>query len=336
MPTPPRVSILMPVRNEELYLQAALDSIYRQSMADWELVAVDDGSSDATPAILSNAAQQDRRVRVVRLKGEGLVPALNAGLQHCRAPLLARMDGDDICHPHRLQTQADYLDAHPEIGLVAATFRHFPRTSLKRGMIDYEKWQNALHDHALISRDLFVESPFVHPGIMARRDLIEASGGYRDCGWAEDYDLWLRLAAAGTRFARLPAPLLFWRDHPERETRTSGAYTLDAMRRCKFHHLRRGFLSGVSGLVIAGAGREARAWQRLLVADGIKVTHWLDIDPRKLGRMLHGAPVLHSSQLELNGSKMIVAIGLRGAREAFRLVAKERGWQEGSDFICVA
>jgi len=326
----------MPVRNEQAYLPAALTSLYRQTVADWELIAVDDGSSDATCEILAAAAQRDRRVRVVRLAGEGLVPALNAGLKSCRAPLLARMDGDDICHPRRFERQAAYLDAHPETGLVASSFRHFPRASLRRGMLDYERWQNSLEEHALICRDLFVESPFVHPGIMARRAIFQEVGEYRDCGWAEDYDLWLRMAQAGTRFARLEGPLFFWRDHPSRATRTMDPYTAESMRRCKLHHLRLGFLKGEAELVIAGAGREARAWQRLLSAEGIRVRCWLDIDPRKLGRPLHGAPVLRPEELELADSKMIVAIGLRGARDAFRLTAGKLGWREGMDFVCVA
>jgi glycosyltransferase involved in cell wall biosynthesis len=335
-PSPPLISILMPVRNEERYLQAALDSLLRQTCADWELVAIDDGSNDATPAILAAAAASDSRIRVRRLSGSGLVAALNAGLADCRGLFLARMDGDDVCHPRRLERQAAYLATHPQVGLVASSFRHFPRAGLRRGLLDYEKWQNSLLDQDQIGRDLFVESPFVHPGIMTRRSIVENAGGYRDCGWAEDYDLWLRMAAQGIVFARLPEPLFFWRDHPERATRTSVLYALDAMRRCKLHHLRRGFLKGIGELVIAGAGQEARAWQRLLAADGVCVTHWLDVDPRKLGRILHGAPVLHSSQLELAGRKMIVAIGLRGARAEFREVAAQRGWLDGKDFVCVA
>jgi len=336
MSTPPRISILMPVRNEERYLQAALDSLFRQSCSDWELVAVDDGSRDATPEILARAAAGDGRVRVVRSSGGGLVPALNAGLQACRAPLLARMDGDDICHPRRLELQSAYLQAHPGTGLVASCFRHFPRAGLKRGMLAYELWQNSLTDHALITRDLFVESPFVHPGVMVRSGIVAGLGGYRDQGWPEDYDLWLRMAAAGVQFARLPGPLFFWRDHPERATRTMEEYASHALRRCKFHHLRQGFLKGVPEVVIAGAGREARAWQRLLAADGVRVGHWLDIDPRKIGTTLHGAPVLRPEELQLEGRKMITAIGLAGAREQFRLTARRLGWREGVDFASVA
>lgn len=332
----PKISILMPVRNEERYLQATLDSLYRQTCSNWELIAVDDGSRDATYSILAKSAQADKRIRVVRREGGGLVAALNAGLNECRAPLLARLDGDDICHPRRMELQSAFLDAHPEIGLVASTFRHFPRTGLKQGMIDYESWQNGLTDHSLVIRDLLVESPFVHPSIMARRIILDSLGGYQDNSWPEDYDLWLRMAASGVQFARLPHTLLFWRDHPERATRTMGEYASHAFRACKCHYLLRSFLNDTHDIVIAGAGQEARAWQRLLAAADVTVSTWLDVDPRKVGRMLHNAPVLAPQELHLDGRKMIVAIGVRGAREQLRIMAGERGWQEGVDFVCVA
>ena len=334
--TMPLVSILMPVRNEGHYLQAALDSLYRQTFSQWELIAVDDGSRDTTPGILAAAAHHDRRVRVIRRESGGLVAALNTGLDCCRGPLLARLDGDDISHPRRLERQVAYLDQHSEIGLVASNFRHFPRTGLKQGMIDYEVWQNELCSHSQILRDIFVESPFVHPSIMTRRTIMEQHGGYQDNNWPEDYDLWLRMAAAKVQFARVPHTLLYWRDHPERATRTMDEYALHAFRACKCHHLLQGFLQNCRDVVIAGAGLEARAWQRLLAAVAVTVSTWLDVDPKKIGRILHNAPVLSPEKLQLEGRKMIVAIGVRGAREQFRGVAERRGWQEGIDFVCVA
>jgi glycosyltransferase involved in cell wall biosynthesis len=332
----PRVSILMPVRNEAHYLPAALDTLFRQTLTDWELVVVDDGSTDATPAILAAAALHDPRVHAVRCKGGGLVAALNEGLTACRAPLIARMDGDDIAHPRRLELQANLLEAEPGIGLAACAFRHFPRPALKQGMLAYEAWQNGLRDHESIMRDLFVESPFVHPSVMMRRDLLLGVGGYRDCGWPEDYDLWLRMAAAGARFARLAQTLFFWRDHPGRATRTMDAYAANAFRACKLHHLAPGFLAGRNSVVMAGAGLEGRAWQRLLAAEGIGVSCWLDVDPRKIGRQLHGAPVIHPRDVRLSGEKMLVAIGVHGAREEFRRLVQPLGLREGLDFLCVA
>ncbi|MBK5274922.1 MAG: glycosyltransferase [Desulfuromonadales bacterium] len=336
MTAQPTVSILMPVHNEQAYLPAALRSLARQTLTTWELVAVDDGSDDGTPAILADAARRDSRIRIIRREEGGLVAALNTGLEDCRAPLLARMDGDDISHPRRLELQTAYLQAHPETGLLACEFRHFPRTGLKQGMLAYESWQNTLATHELIMRDRFIESPFVHPSIVCRRSLMESAGGYRDNGWPEDYDLWLRLAQAGVRFARLPVPLFFWRDHPERATRTMDEYSAAAFRACKLQYLLQGFLKDVPSVVIAGAGLEGRAWQRLLSGAGIAVSNWVDVDPRKIGRILHDAPVIGTDQLGRQTGKILVAIGVRGAREQFRTLVQPLSLKEGLDFICVA
>lgn len=331
----PRVSILLPVRNEERFISAALSSLFRQSLADWELVAVDDGSTDATPLILAEAARRDPRVRVVPSPGRGLVPALNAGLAECRAPLVARMDGDDIAHPRRLELQEAALGADPSVGLVACGFRHFPRPRVRQGMLAYEAWQNALTTHEAIARDLFVESPFVHPSVMFRKGAVAAVGGYRDRGWAEDYDLWLRLAAAGTRFARLPQTLFFWRERPERATRNLPEYTAHAFRACKVHHLQNGFLRGVREVVLAGAGLEGRAWYRALAEAGVRVTRWVDVDPRKIGRNLHGAPVVPPAEVGPGMGKLLITVGTRGARDGVREWASRAGFREGEEFLCV-
>ena len=327
----------MPVHNEERYFDAALASLYHQTLTDWELIVVDDGSTDATPAMLEAAHARDSRVRIIKNARQGLVAALNAGLAACSAEIVARMDGDDICHPERFSLQYDYLAAHPDIDLVACGFRHFPRSGLKQGMLAYEHWQNSLQSQELIMRDIFVESPFVHPSIMIRRSALDGVGGYRECGWPEDYDLWLRLAGSGTRFARLPQVLFFWRDHPERSTRTLSAYSTDAFRRCKREHLLSGFLNNEKQVIIAGAGNEGRAWGRLLQDSGITVTCWIDVDPKKIGRLLHGAPVCPLTALKSAGStKTIAAIGVRDGRRQFRAAAIDAGLEEFIDYVCVS
>ncbi|MBU5638999.1 glycosyltransferase [Geomonas sp. Red69] len=334
--TTPALSILMPVRNEEKHLPAALASLSAQSFREWELVAVDDGSTDRTHEILARAAAADPRVRVLATGGQGLVPALNLGLAECRSHLVARMDGDDVAHPARLEAQTAYMAAHPEVGLVASCFQHFPRRRIGSGMLGYEQWQNSLLSHESILADLFVESPFVHPSVMFRKKEVLQAGGYRDMGWAEDYDLWLRLAAAGTRFARLPATLLFWRERPERTTRTNPAYAAHAMRLCKLHHLLQGFLKGERRVILAGAGLEGRAWYRILHEVGIAVEAWVDVDPKKIGRQLHGAPVLSTGELERNGTKLLMTVGARGARAVVRQSTRQAGFVEGCDAVCVA
>ena len=333
--TAPAVSVLMPVHNEEQHLAAALSSLQRQTLQNWELIAVDDGSTDATGKILEEYAGKDRRIRVMSRANSGLVSSLNAGFDVCTSEFVARMDGDDVCHPHRLEKQYNYLQHHREIGVVTCNFRHFPRQGLKVGMLAYEQWQNSLRDHALIMRDRFVESPIVHPTTMFRKRAVEAVGGYRDMGWAEDYDLWLRLADHGCRFAMLDEVLFFWRDRPERYTRTNAVCSPDAFRRCKASFLRQGFLAGHNEVTLIGAGLEGRAWLKALAAEQVRVARWVDVDPRKRGQVLHGAPVVQPDEVSPDSGKMLVTIGTRGARDQVRQWAESRGLREGKDFVCV-
>lgn len=333
--TAPRVSVLLPVRNEERYLPAALASLFRQTLHEWELVAVDDGSTDGTAGILSEAARRDPRVRVIRRPAEGLVAALNTGLALCRAPLVARMDGDDVCHPRRLELQAAALEMDPALTLAACRVRHFPRPWIQEGLRRYEAWQNALSTHEEICRDLFVESPFAHPSVIYRREAVRKAGGYRDRGWAEDYDLWLRLARCGARFARLPGTLFFWRDRPGRLTRTAPHCAPDAFRACKAHHLRESFLREADQITLWGAGIEGKAWRKALLAEGIRVMRWLEVDRRKIGQTIHGAPVVSIEELRPGPGKILITVGAKGARAQVRDYAGKAGLVEGVDFLCV-
>lgn len=331
----PAVSILLPVRDEIDCLPAALNSLKRQTLDDWQLVVVDDGSRDGSGDWLSAEAARDPRITLVRRPPEGLVAALKVGLTRCRATLVARMDADDISHPARLERQVDFLHHHPDIALVASRVRHFPRRRITAGMAAYEAWQNRHLDPDSIARDIWVESPFAHPSVCFRKAAVEAVGGYRQMPWAEDYDLWLRLHRAGARFARLPQTLLFWRDRDRRLTRTSSTCSLDAFRACRLYHLRHGPLQGTSEVCLWGAGIEGKAWRRQLETAGIRVAQWIDVDPRKIGQTIHNAPVVAPSAGAVRRFPTLVTIGSRDGREQVRAWASNQGLAEPADYLCV-
>lgn len=331
----PNISILMPVRNESRYLSTALHSLLKQTLEDWELVVVDDGSTDETPDILNRFAAKDRRIRILNQPPAGLVPALNRGLHACRGAFIARMDGDDVCHPQRLAKQLDSFRKDSSLTLVASSVRHFPRMEIKGGMLAYEAWQNSTLTHSEITTNLFVESPFAHPSVMFRRTAIIDAGGYRCMPWAEDYDLWLRLAERGARFARLPDTLLYWRDRPHRLTRTADNCTLDAFRACKAHFLKRSFLKDCSAVTLCGAGLEGKAWRKALLKEGIQVSRWIDVDNKKIGQTIHGAKVSGPDQLKKEPGKALITIGMKGARDMMRQWAQKNQLIEGKDFLCV-
>ena len=218
MPLPPAISVVLAVYNGERYLRSAVDSVLGQTRADFELIAIDDGSADATPAILNEYAARDPRVRVVSRPNRGLTQTLNEGLELARAPYLARMDADDLCLPERFAQQAAHLDAHPDCVLVGSRVLVVDPDGLPiRHMADERTHEQI--DHAHLNRGW----PVVHPAVMMRTAAVRAVGGYRDAyDTLEDLDLFLRLAEVG-RLANLPDVLLHYRQHFGSVTHTRAA-----------------------------------------------------------------------------------------------------------------
>lgn len=334
----PAVSVLLPVRNGADFLAGALDSIATQSFRDWECIVVDDGSTDDSADVAARFAAHDPRFRVAVRQHEGLVAALNAGLDLCSAPLVARMDADDVSLPLRLEKQAALLQAQPEITLCGCLVEAFPPEHVGEGMALYIDWLNSVADEADIARDFFVESPFAHPSVMFRRDAVAAAGGYQDHGWPEDYDLWMRLFVSGARFAKVPETLYLWRDYPERMSRTHRAYTIPKFRKLKAHYLLQSRLRGRGRITLWGAGREGRWWLREFATAGIEVARLIDVDPKKIGRRIGEIPILPPDALARReaGDFIVCAVGARGARLLIRDTLLELGYTEITDFIFVA
>lgn len=292
-----RVCVLMPCRDASRHLPAAIASIQSQSFTDYEVVAVEDGSTDDTGAQLDAWARSDGRVRVIHTGPRGLVAALATGLAAARGELVARMDADDVAEPDRLEKQVALLDGDPRIAACGTGVRYFPDSRVRAGARRYEAWLNSLTTHEEIARDIFVECPIPHPTLVIRRHVLLGVGGYRELGWPEDYDLVLRLWAAGYRMAKVPEVLYGWRESPDRASRTDARYDDVEFRRIKIFFLRRTLLVAGRPAVIWGAGPVGKTFARELAAAGTPIAAFVDLDPHKIGQEIHGAPVLHPRQL---------------------------------------
>jgi len=326
--------VLVPVRNGERFLAATLGSL-RKLRGPVDILMVDDGSTDRTPDLLAEAARRDRRLRVERRPTAGVVAALNHGLCATDAPFVARMDADDVLHPDRVVRQLEAISRHGW-DVVATGVRCFPTQRISRGLLRYERWQNSLATPEAMALARFVESPVVQPSVLFDRARVLAVGGYRDVGWPEDYDLWLRLFEAGARFGKVPAVLTWWRDHPSRMTRTHASCAPEALSACKAEFLLRGPLAGGRPFWMAGTGTDAKRLARLL-APRAPLRGWLDINPRRIGQRIHGAPVTTLESAELrSGEVVLVAIGRAGRRDAARALFEAAGMVEGEGFWCVA
>jgi glycosyltransferase involved in cell wall biosynthesis len=333
----PRISVLLPARNAAATLVPAVRSILRQTHADLELVAVDDGSTDGTRGILERCRERDPRVRIVDGPGRGIVAALEAGRARCTGAWIARMDADDVSHPRRLAEQLARLEAEPSLAGLGTRAALFPRGRVGEGMRLYVSWIGSLISPEEVARERFVESPLVHPAVILRADALDRIGGYVERGWPEDYDLWLRLLGSGARLANLPAVRFFWRDHGSRLTRTDPRYGKDRHLALKAHHLARGPLAAARMAAVWGAGPTGKALAAALAAHGVEVAYFVDVDGKKIGRRRRGAPILGPEELPPPGGPLLlVAVAARGARALVRAHLAGRGYREGVDFFCCA
>jgi glycosyltransferase involved in cell wall biosynthesis len=196
----------MTVYNGEPWLGEAVDSILHQTFEDFELIVVDDGSSDGTSETLRRRAEP--RLRVIRQRRTGQTPALNVALRHALAPLIARMDADDVALPERLARQVAFLGANPSVGLLGTGSHEISPGG------EVLSTQVPPVDDRTIRRTLIRKNPFVHSAVMFRRAALDAAGPYDESFVvAQDYDLWLRMSRA-TSLANLPEPLVLRRRTP--------------------------------------------------------------------------------------------------------------------------
>jgi len=247
------------------------------------------------------------------------------------------MDADDVAHPRRLELQLDALRSRPDLAACGTGVELFPDEEVGSGYRRYARWLNGLRAPADLERDLFVECPVAHPTLAIRASALRGLGGYRDAGWPEDYDLLLRLHAAGMRAANLEAVLLRWRVRPGRLSLEAPAYAPAAFRRCKVHFLVLGGLPAGRAPVVWGAGRVGKSLARELARQGRPPSAFVDVDPRKIGQEIHGAPVLPPEALGSRpGAYVLAAVGAPGARADIRERLTARGRQEIRDFRAVA
>lgn len=333
--TPPLVSVLLPARDAETTLAATLRSVARQREARLECVIVDDGSTDQTGAVAARFAAGDPRFRVIEGRGRGLVAALTVGLAHCSGRYVARMDADDLMHGERLRAQASLLDTSA-LDAVGCHVRSFPRSALGPGMREYETWVNNIRSEEDVRREAFVECPVVHPTLMIRGEVLR-DFGYRERGWPEDYDLLLRLIAAGRRIGVVPRRLLAWRHGAARLSRTGSAYASDRFVECKAAFLAAGFLSAGRRYMLWGYGGTGRALAAALRTRGKEPAAIVEIHPGRIGNRIGGAQVVSPERfVSLPRLPLVVSVAGAGPRARIRRWLHRHGWNEPTDFVCAA
>ena len=316
----PAVSVLLPVRNALPHLGPSLASLWRQTLVDFEVIAVEDGSTDGSGEALERAAAHEPRLRVVHTAPRGLPAALNTALARAQAPLLARHDADDLSHRLRLELQCRFLDQNPRAAVVGSRVRLFPAARVGAGMRRWIEWHNSLLDHETMANEMLIDSTLVHGTATMRRSWLERIGGWAERGWAEDLDLWLRLLEAGAELR--PEVLYGWRQRPDSATHSDPRYHRDRFLDLKLAALDRGLLRGAEGLTLVGVGRSLERWREPLGRT------------RRVRIVSAGRPPARIREVVY--PPVVLVFGSAPARRRWRSALVSSGMTERGSFIFVA
>ena len=326
------VSVVFPVGPGVPDAGLALDDLLGQTYSNLEVVAVLNGCPELVRGEFLD--RDDPRLMVIDLGDEPrLLDALDLAVSKSRGKWLARMDADDRCDSTRIERQVSLLEsgkyevASCGISLMGA---------LGDGMHLYVDWVNGLDTPEKVLRERFVESPVVQPTVVMARSLFLEVGGYLRNGFAEDYDLWLRLLERGTRFGKVSELLYDWYDRPDRLTRSDPRFDHKMMLALKANALSRLPEISKNGVVISGAGPIGKVLGRELISRGIEVQGYFEVSPKRIGSTCQGAPIVGLEEFgqRWQDAVLLAGVGVDGGRLKVRKLANEAGLAEGTDFWC--
>ncbi len=209
-----KVSVVIPVHNGERYLTQAIESVLAQTFRDFELLIVDDGSTDGSSAIMDRCARRDARIRILSQVNRGVSAAGNLGFEKARGEWVARLDADDLFLPDKLQRQIAFIRRHPDVRIVGTLGYFINHAGSIIGLVN----SDGPFTRAEFERTAGRGEPvfFVHSSTLMHRQTVLAVGGYREqFVQAEDVDLWLRMVEKGHLLLKMPEPLLLYRLHGE-------------------------------------------------------------------------------------------------------------------------
>ncbi|MFT5722932.1 MAG: glycosyltransferase involved in cell wall biosynthesis [Bacteroidia bacterium] len=298
------ISIILPFKNEEKYLHACIESILSQTYDHWELILVDDNSTDNSSAIAKLMVAQDRRVRYLKNPHVGVIHALHHGFLASTGNYITRMDGDDLKTPDNLE-QLLLVTAPGTIGV--GQIKYFRDQGLGDGYRHYEQWLNGLIKANNNFTAVYKECVIPSPCWMAVRDDFLSAGGFDSPLYPEDYDLCFRFYKAGLKTSGTQGVIHLWRDHETRTTRTSSLYADNRFMELKLHYFKEIDYDSTKPLVLWGAGKKGKVVAKDWISANLPFV-WLTDNPNKIGHNIYGIVLEDSRVALLDDEQQIVIV----------------------------
>jgi len=308
------ISIVMPVKNASKYLEACLLSIQNQSLKDWELIAINDHSTDNSFAILNEFSKSDSRIKVFNNKGQGIIDALTLAYEKSAGENLSRMDADDKMHPNKLKLLQEALNENPN-AIITAKVSYFSSDELGQGYINYQNWLNQFIEKQNHYSGIYQECVLPSPCWMMNRSTLDILGGFKSLSYPEDYDLCFKAYKNEIPIIGVNEVLHYWRDYTERTSRNDPNYADNTFLEIKTKYFISCDLKPNQPLILWGAGKKGKKIARLLIERNVDFT-WATNNVQKLNVPIYNQELVLDDEIsDIKGAQVIIAIADRKASE---------------------
>ncbi len=287
----PLVSILTPFKNTSEYLEACLDSILIQSYTNWELLIIDDWSTDNSYTIVDEYQQKDSRIRLFKNKGQGIIEALRTAYHKANGQLITRMDSDDIMTSDKLKIMVNSLNTYGRGHVAVGKVKYFSDVGISDGYSRYEIWLNALTEQGSNYAEIYKECVIPSPCWMLYKEDLDRCGAFLPNRYPEDYDLTFRFYEAQLKCIPCDKVLHLWRDYSTRTSRTHEHYAQNYFLEIKLHYFLKLDYKPSADLVVWGAGFKGKTIAKSLIDQNIEF-YWICDNPKKIGKDIYGKTLL--------------------------------------------
>lgn len=302
------VSILIPFKNTERFLAECFVSICEQTYANWEVIAVDDHSTDTSKNLALGFSKQRLEITVIPNDGNGIIDALRTAYSKCKGQLITRMDCDDVMAPNKLQVMVDGLLANGKGHVAIGKVEYFSKQGIGAGYARYEKWLNALTATGSNYSEIYKECAIPSPCWMVFKEDLDACGAFNYDRYPEDYDLAFRFYEKGLKCIPCRHVLHRWRDYDNRTSRTSEHYAQNYFLDIKLHYFLKLERNANRPLVLWGAGNKGKKIAKSLRQHNI-IFHWVCDNPKKIGKEIYGQQLFHFRKVqEVHNPQSIVTV----------------------------
>ncbi len=332
-----KISIILPVKDTEKYLKTCLESIVGQTYKHWELLAVDDASSDSCYSILKEFAKKDDRINVLKNPNPGLLRALRLGYAHSSGELIHRMDSDDVMPNSKLELMITAFNNFRQqenyhLLITGATKYFSDEGKIGQGFLRYDKWLMEVAEQQSYRHEVYKECVIPSNCWLIHRKDFDAIGGFEHDTFPEDYDLCFRFIEAGYRIVGLPRVLHYWRDRSDRISRNWEEYSDNRFFELKVHYFYKMDRDKTRPLILWGGGKNGKDLAKLLL-EKESVFNWVCDNDNKIGKDIYGIKMEHFSivKKQLN-PQIIIAVASPDGQIEIENELKKQKFTKGLDY----